>query len=263
MNLSSCYKYPCPCIALLHCSLIASLFLPIIAGCGEGDSKVVEVVQITPEPGKRISYREQFTVQFNTPIIPSSGSITFGNWTFTLPDSAVSDTITWTRCYSGFIGQQVPFIIRDFQDVDGRIQAKAFQASYSDFYIDPLTIDVNRRIQAKVFQASYSASKLDIDPPTILAHHPSGSSVDPAITRDIRIVFNYPIALREFKIDPPIDGTAHVGTDDLQCIGVVRWDFADTDQLRYATHYHIELEVNDAHGQWAAPGFDFSTRAKP
>lgn len=235
MNVASCCKYPYPCIILLHCSLITSLFSLIITGCGEGDSKAIEITQITPEPGTRIGPREQFTVRFNTPIIPSSGAIKFGDRTFTLPYSDLSDTITWNRCFSsGFMGTQVQLIMRDFEGVDSRVQAKAFQVSYSAF-----------------------AS--DIDPPTIIEQQPGNSRVDPAITREIRVTFDRPIVV-EFKIDPPIDGTSHVTNDDIQCTGVARWVFADTEQLRYATEYRIVLGVSDAAGHKTEEEITFTTK---
>ena len=239
--------------------LTSCLFILLCAACGnDDDSKVVEVVQITPEPGKRISYREQFTVQFNTPIIPSSGSITFGNWTFTLPDSAVSDTITWNRCFTGMTGERVQLSIRDFQDVNGLTQAKAFQASYQGSYYD-----VDSRIQGKALQAPYSAFLLDPFPPEVIEYHPIGQDVDPESINAIRVVFDRPMVVSEFKIVPPIDGTALVNNDDIHCMAVFIWDFADAEQLRYATDYRIVLWGSDAAGNKVERELEFSTRAKP
>jgi hypothetical protein len=133
------------------------------------------------------------------------------------------------------MGTQVQLIMRDFEDVDGRVQAKAFQVSYSAF-----------------------AS--DIDPPTIIKQQPGNSRVDPAVTREIRITFDRPI-LAEFKIiDPPIDGTPHVTNDGFQCLGVARWVFAGTEQLRYATEYRIVLGVSDAAGHKAEEEITFTTK---
>ena len=240
MNLASCCKYPYSSIILLHSSLIASLFLLLIAGCGEDDGKAVEVVEILPQPGTWIYPQEQFTIRFNVPIIPSSGSITFGGFTYKLPDSDVSDTITWNRCWRVINDNPAPLMVHDFQDVDGRIQAKAFQASYPAYIVDP-------------------------DSPTVIDHQPSGSRVDPAITREIRFTFSRPMAQVEFTITPAIDGFRHVANKDVtECTGIVRWVFADTAELSYATEYHVQLLARDRiQSSEVYIGISFTTLAEP
>lgn len=189
---------------------LSCAFILLITACGnDDDSRVPKVIRITPDPGTRISLREQFTVRFNTPIIPSSGSITYGNsefgdYTFRLPYSDASDTITWNRCFSaaaGWYGEQIQLIIRDFRDVNDRIQAKAFQVSYND---PPAMIEHQPR-------RSLPAPAFITDPgfPEMIEHQPSGSRVDPAITREIRVTFDRPIFVEFKTIDPPIDGTPH------------------------------------------------------
>lgn len=241
----------------LPLALCACLFI----ACGYfDDSRAPEVIRITPEPGIWLGFREQFTVQFNTPIIPSSGSITYGNsefgdYTFRLPYSDASDTITWNRCFSaaaGWYGEQIQLIIRDFRDVNDRIQAEAFQVSYND---PPAMLEhlPSRSLPAPAFIT-------DIDPPEMIEYEPSGSRVDPDVTREIRITFDRPI-LAEFKIiDPPIDGTPHVTNDGFQCLGVARWVFAGTEQLRYATNYRIVLWVSDAAGNRLEQVITFTTK---
>ena len=241
--------------------LASCLLILWCAGCGYfgDDNRAPEVIRITPDPGIWLGFREQFTVRFNTPIIPSSGSITyvnseFGDYTFRLPYSDASDTITWNRCFSaaaGWYGEQIQLIIRDFRDVDHRIQAKAFQVSYND--PPEMTKHQPRR--------SFPAPAFITDPgfPKMIEHQPSGSRVDPAITREIRVIFDRPI-LVEFKIDPPIDGTPAVTNDWFQCTGVARWIFADTEQLRYATEYRIVLLVSDAPGNKLEQVITFTTK---
>lgn len=246
----------------LTIGLASSLLILLCAACGYfDDSRAPEVIRITPEPGIWLGFREQFTVQFNTPIIPNSGSITYGNgefgdYTFRLPYSDVSDTITWNRCFrfTAWYGGQnrLTLTIRDFQDVNDRTQAKAFHVSYND---PPAMIEhqPSRSLPAPAFIT-------DIAPPEMIEYQPSGSRVDPAITRGIRVTFDRPIFV-EFKIiDPPIDGTPHVTNDRIQCLGVARWVFADTEQLRYATNYRIVLWVSDAAGNRLEQVITFTTK---
>lgn len=224
-------------IALLGFSLTAIVFFSVIPGCGEDDSNVPEVIRITPEPGTWILPSEQFTIQFNVPIIPASGSITLANRTYKLPQSDVSDTITWNRCWRVVNRLKAQLIVHDFQDVDGRIQATPFEASYPAYIVDPA-------------------------PPGIIEHHPSGSHVNPATTREIRVTFNRPMLPVEFKITPPIDGTPYTeNIDDTQCVGIARWVFADTEQLSYATEYQVQLYCTDTIGSWRGhKDISFTTR---
>ena len=132
----------------LYISSIALLLL-IIAGYAETDDKTAkiqettdnnmpQVTEIQPEPGTWIGPEVQFTVRFSAPIVPNSGSITFGNWSFKLPYTEPSDTITWNRCFAQFIllGEQVTLTVSGFEDVDGRIQAEPFQASFAALVVD-------------------------------------------------------------------------------------------------------------------------------
>jgi len=238
-------------------ALFLTIGLTLIAACGnDDDSRAPEVIRITPEPGIWLGFREQFTVQFNTPIIPSSGSIIFGGFTYKLPDSDVSDTITWNRCFrfTAWYGGQnrLTLTIRDFQDVNDRTQAKAFHVSYND---PPAMIEhqPSRSLPAPAFIT-------DIAPPEMIEYQPSGSRVDPAITRGIRVTFDRPIFVEFKMIDPPIDGTPHVTNDRIQCLGVARWVFADTKQLRYATNYRIVLWVSDAAGNRLEQVITFTTK---
>ena len=186
---------------LAKCFLIASLLLVMTVGCGEDNSNAVEAVEIVPKSGTWIGPETQFTVRFNTPIIPSSGSITFGNYTFKLPYPDPSDTITWNRCFA-FIpyGEQAQLIVHDFQDVTGHIQAEAFHASYPVFIVDP-------------------------GPAEIIGHQPSGSRVDPITTRGIRITLSRPVNRVEFQIVPPLNGTLQIDNDRIQCESVANWNF--------------------------------------
>ena len=100
---------------------------------------------------------------------------------------------------------------------------------------------------------------IDPDPPEMIEHQPSGSGVDPAITREIRATFDERVAV-EFRIDPSIDGTPHVTYDEMRCITVARWVFADTEQLRYATNYRIELWGSDVAGNKFEELITFTTK---
>ena len=203
-------------------ALIVFCALVSVTGCGRDDSTTVEVVEILPQPGTLIYPQEQFTIRFNVPIIPSSGSITFGGFAYTLPQSDVSDTITWNRCWRVVRDRQAQLMVNGFEDVDGRIQANPFEASYPAPDVDPA-------------------------PPTVIDHHPSGTRVDPAITREIRFTFSRPMAAPAFfTITPAIDGVLHVDNKDVtECTGIVRWVFDDTAQLSYATEYHVQLLATD------------------
>ena len=221
---------------LAKCFLSASLLLFITAGCGEEDSNAVEVVEIGPESGTWIEPETQFTVRFNTPIIPSSGSITFGNYTFKLPYPDPSDTITWNRCFV-FIpfGDQAQLIVRDFQDVTGRIQAKAFHASYSVSIVDP-------------------------GPATIIGHQPSGSRVDPITTTAISITLSRPVNQVEFQIVPKLNGTLQIDNDRIQCESVVSWNFLSGEQLQAKTEYLVVVELEDVVGNRNTEYFTFTTQ---
>ena len=202
-------------VLIVLCGLVS------FTGCGDDDGTTVEVVEILPQPGTWIYPQEQFTIRFNVPIIPSSGSITFGGFTYKLPGSDVSDTITWNRCWRVASGRRAQLVVNGFEDVDGRIQANSFEASYPAPDVDPA-------------------------PPTVIDHQPSGSGVDPAITREIRFTFNRPMADPAFTIIPAIDGIAYIENKDLtECTGTVRWVFADTARLSHATEYHVQLVVAD------------------
>ena len=202
-------------------ALIVFCALVSVTGCGRDDGTTVEVVEIRPQPGTLIYPQEQFTIRFNVPIIPSSGSITFGGFAYKLPHSDVSDTITWNRCWRVASGRQAQLMVNGFEDVDGRIQVNPFEASYSAPDVGPA-------------------------PPTVIDHHPSGTRVDPAITREIRFTFSRPMADAAFTITPAIDGVLYVDNKDVtECTGIVRWVFDDTAQLSYATEYHVQLLAAD------------------
>ena len=247
MDFVSYCKYPYPCIALLHCSLLTSLFLPIIVGCGEDDSKAVEVVQIIPEAGTRQtptvikSPTQKFLVRFDQPIISNSGSITFGNWTFQPDATDRTDTLTWNRCFRPLEMPEnlVPLIIHNFQSVDGETQRERFEGWYKMYSVD-----------------------FDITFPEVIEYHPTGQDVEPESIKEIRVVFDRPMGQVEFEIVPFIDGTAQFNNNDIQCIGVASWVFVDTEQLHYATDYRIVLKASDVMGQHVEIGLDFSSRAK-
>ena len=234
---------PCP----LHISSIALLML-IIASCAETDDKTVktpvttesnmlQVTEIQPEPGTWIGPEEQFTVRFSAPIVPNSGSITFGDWSFKLPYTEPSDTITWNRCFAQFIllGEQVTLTVSGFEDVDGKIQAEPFQASF--------------------FQAG-----VDIAPPEIVTYQPMGDKVDPAITRAIRVTLNRPVERINFEISPHINGTIQIANDEIQCTSMVVYHFMADEQLQADTEYHIVLPLFDKVGNKITHDFRFATQ---
>ena len=231
----------------LHISSIALLLL-IIASCAETDDKTVkiqkttdnnrlQVTEIQPEPGTWIGPEEQFTVRFGAPIVPNSGSITFGDWSFKLPYTEPSDTITWSRCFARSIpfDEQVILTVSGFEDVDGRIQAEPFQASFH---------------QAGV----------DIAPPEIVTYQPMGDKVDPAITRAIRLTLNRPVAQINFEISPHINGTIQIANDSIQCTSIVVYHFMADEQLQADTEYHIVLELMDVVGNQITHDFRFATQ---
>ncbi len=231
----------------LHISSIALLLL-IIASCAETDDKTVkiqeptdnnmlQVTEIHPEPGTWIGPEEQFTVRFSAPIVPNSGSITFGDWSFKLPYTEPSDTITWNRCFAQFIllGEQVTLTVSGFEDVDGKIQAEPFQASF--------------------FQAG-----VDIAPPEIVTYQPMGDKVDPAITRAIRVTLNRPVQQINFEISPHINGTIQIANDEIQCTSVVVYHFMFDEQLQADTEYHIVLPLFDKVGNKITHDFRFATQ---
>ena len=241
--------------ALLHCSITATLLLFIIAGCGEHDNNpgwggdnnnanygehdtnAVKVVQIIPDSGTWIAPETQFTVRFDRPIIPNSGSITFGGYTFKLPYPDPSDTITWNRCFAVFIplGEQAQLIVCDFQDIAGHIQAEPFSASYPASVVDP-------------------------GPATIIGHEPSGSRVNPVTTRAIRITVSRPLDQADFQITPTLTGTLEIDNDRIQCESVVRWNFLTGERLQEATEYLVVVELKDFVGNRSTEYFTFTTQ---
>ena len=234
---------PCP----LHISSIALLLL-IIASCAETadktvkiqettDNNMLQVTEIQPEPGTWIGPEAQFTVRFSAPIVPNAGSITFGNWSFKLPYTQPSDTITWNRCFAQFIlpGEQVTLTVSGFEDVDGRIQAEPFQASFL-------------------------ADGADIAPPEIVTYQPMGNKVDPAITRAIRVTLNRPVAPINFEISPHINGTIQIANDEIQCTSIVIYHFMADEQLQTDTEYHIVLPLVDIVGNQITHDFRFATQ---
>jgi len=220
----------------------------IIASCAETDDKTVktpvttesnmlQVTEIQPEPGTWIGPEEQFTVRFSAPIVPNSGSITFGDWSFKLPYTQPSDTITWNRCFAQSIplGEQFTLTVSDFEDVDGRIQAEPFQASFPVLGVD-------------------------IAPPKIVTYQPMGDKVDPAITRAIRLTLNRPVAQINFEISPHINGTIQIANDEIQCTSIVVYHFMADEQLQADTEYHIVLELTDVVGNQITHDFRFATQ---
>ena len=231
----------------LHISSIALLLL-IIASCAETDDKTVkiqgatdnnmlQVTEIHPESGIWIEPEEQFTVRFSVPIVPNSGSITFGDWSFKLPYTEPSDTITWNRCFAQFIplGEQVTLTVSGFEDVDGRIQAEPFQASFP-------------------------ALAVDIAPPEIVTYQPMGDKVDSAITRAIRVTFNRPVERINFEISPSINGLLQIANDSIQCTSIVVYHFMVDEQLQADTEYHIVLPLVDIVGNQITHDFRFATQ---
>lgn len=231
----------------LHISSTALLLL-IIASCAETDDKTVKtpviidnnmlrVTEIQPEPGTWIGPEVQFTVRFSAPIVPNSGSITFGDWSFKLPYTEPSDTITWNRCFAQFIpfGEQVTLTVSGFEDVDGRIQAEPFQASFL-------------------------ADDGDIAPPEIVTYQPMGDKVDPAITRAIRVTLNRPVERINFEISPHINGTIQIANDSIQCTSIVVYHFMADEQLQADTEYHIVLPLVDKVGNQITHDFRFATQ---
>ena len=231
----------------LHISSIALLLL-IIASCAETDDKtakppvttdnnMLQVTGIHPESGTWIGPEEQFTVRFSAPIVPNSGSIRFGDWSFKLPYTEPSDTITWNRCFAQFIllGEQVTLTVSGFENVDGRIQAEPFQASFP-------------------------ALVVDIAPPEIVTYQPMGDKVDPAITRTIRVTLNRPVERINFEISPSINGTIQIANDEIQCTSIVVYHFMADEQLQADTEYHIVLVLMDVVGNKITHDFRFATQ---
>lgn len=247
------------CLAIAFAS---SVLVLVCGGCDrvDDDSRAPKVIGITPAPGTWIDPSEEFTLRFNTPVIPNSGSITFASspfrdYTFRLPYSDPSDTVTWNRChvFAPFHGEQnqLTLIVRDFRDVNDQTQAKAFRVSYND---PPAMAEhrPGRSLPAPAFI-------LDPDPPKMIEYQPSGSRVDPAVTREIRATFNDRVFVK-FEIDPPIDGTPDVTYDHTQCVGIARWVFADTEKLRYATNYRVLVQASDAGGTKVVAIIRFTTK---
>ena len=204
---------------------------------GTTDNNMLQVTEIHPEPGTWIGPEVQFTVRFSAPIVPNSGSITFGNWSFKLPYTEPSDTITWNRCFAGFIplGEQVTLTVNGFEDVDGRIQAEPFQASFPVFVVD-------------------------IAPPEIVTYQPMGDKVNPAITRAIRVTLNRPVQQINFEIFPHINGIVQIANDLIQCTSIAVYHFMADEQLQADTEYHIVLELMDIVGNQITKEFRFATQ---
>ena len=169
--------------------------------------------------------------------MPNSGSITFGNWSFKLTYTEPSDTITWNRCFTQFLlfGEQVTLTVSGFEDVDGRIQAESFQASFL-------------------------AASGDSAPPEIVTYQPMGDRVDPAITRAIRVTLNRPVAQINFEISPSINGTIQIANDEIQCTSMVVYHFMADEQLQANTEYHIVLPLVDKVGNQITHDFRFATQ---
>ena len=88
-----------------------------------------------------------------------------------------------------------------------------------------------------------------------------GDQVNPETVTSIRLLFDLPVIGR-IVIEPPIDGTIR-NSKGMLCTGIVSWNFAHGEQLRYGTEYHVIAEGTDAAGNAGFGEFRFTTRSRP
>ena len=223
-------------------SIIIVKILLVIAGCGSEDTSLSpKVVKIAPEPGTNITIRELFSIRFDIHIIPSSGSITYGEVVFEFQAMEAIDILKWDTCFKAPSASgpgPVLLTISGFQGINGEIQPEDFKAWYN-------------------------LIPSDIGPPEIVEYNPKGQDIDPETTREIRVVFEHPIREITFTIMPPINGSVKIEKDEIQCIGAATWEFKNTDRLLYSTEYIIDLFYTDVLGNQKDEEFSFTTSEEP
>lgn len=259
--------------------MLAVLFL-VIVGCGadevknenEEDNEIRDtspkVIEIIPEPGTQMEPREitpepkpRLLIRFNQLIIPTSGTVTLGKLTLTPPEyeQEPTDTLTWTLCYDKFTGLEgeAQLIIHGFHAPNGDTQTETEVGWYEIPSVDIYAL--NNVERCPVVQR---APQLDLAPPELIGYSPMGHQVDPETVTSIRLLFDRQV-IGNIVIMPPIDGTIH-SSDGMLCTGgIVSWNFAHAEQLRYGTEYHVITEVTDGHGNVGFGEFRFTTRSRP
>ena len=258
--------------------MIAALFLGIV-GCGddevkdeneeEGEIKAPspKVIEIIPEPGTQMEPREitpephpRLLIRFNQLIIPTSSTVTLGRLTLTSPDyeQEPTDTLTWTFCYDKFTGLEgkAQLIIHGFHAPDGDTQTETVVGWYEIPSVDIYALNSVER--CPVVQR---APQFDPWPPELIGYSPMGDQVNPETVTLIRLLFDLPV-IGNIAIEPPIDGTIH-NSEGMLCTGIVSWNFAHGEQLRYGTEYRVITEAQDGGGNTGFGEFRFTTRSRP
>lgn len=273
------WTYPKVPVFIVASFMLAALFLGIV-GCGEEevkdedeeDSEITDtslrVIEIVPEPGTEMEPREikpeprpRLLIRFNQLIIPTSGTVTFGWLTLTPPEyeQEPTDTLTWDLCYDGkFTGLEGEgqLTIHGFHAPNGDMQTETVVGWYEIPSVDIYALNGVER-----FPVVQRAPQLDPWPPELIGYSPMGDQVDPETVTSIRLLFDLPV-IGNIAILPPIDGTVH-SSEGMLCTGIVSWNFAHAEQLRYGTEYHVTTKVRDGGGNAGFGEFRFTTRSRP
>ncbi len=259
--------------------MLAALFLGIV-GCGdeevkneeEEDSEIKDtspkVIEIIPEPRTQMEPREikpepepSLLIRFNQPIVPTSGTVTLGPLILTHPqyEQEPTDTVTWRLCHDRFtrLEGKAQLIIEGFHAPNGDTQTETVLGWYEFPSVDIYTL--NNVEKCPVVQR---APQLDPYPPELIGYSPMGHQVDPETVTSIHLLFDLRV-IGDIRIVPPIDGTIHSSGAMLCAGGIVSWNFAHAEQLRYGTEYHVTTEVQDGGGNVGFAEFRFTTRSRP
>ena len=259
--------------------MLAALFLGIV-GCGdeevknedEEDSEIKntspKVIKIIPEPRTQMEPREikpepepRLLIRFNQPIIPTSGTVTLGALILTHPEyeQEPTDTVTWTLCHGRFtrLEGKAQLNIDGFHAPNGDTQTETVVGWYEFPSVDIYAL--NNVEKCPVVQR---APQLDPYPPELIAYSPMGHQVDPETVTSIRLLFDLEV-IGNIGIVPPIDGTIQYSEGMLCTGGIVSWNFAHAEQLRYGTEYHVTTEVHEGGGNVGFAEFRFTTRSRP
>ena len=262
--------------------MLVALFLGIV-GCGEEevedeneeDSEIKDtspkVIEIIPEPGAQMEPKEikpepkpRLLIRFNQLIIPTSGTVTLGRLTLNPSENPYeyeqepTDILTWILCYHKFTGLEgkAQLILRGFHAPNGETQTETVVGWYE---IPP--VDIYALNNVEQCPVVHRAPQLDLAPPELIGYSPMGHQVDPETVKSIRLLFDRQV-IGNVAIVPPIDGTIHI-SDGMLCTGIVSWNFAHGEQLRYGTEYHVTAMVQDAGGNAGDAEFRFTTRSRP
>ena len=273
------WTYPKVPVFIVAGLMLAALFLGIV-GCGEDEvedemeeNNVItdtspKVIEIIPEPGTEMEPKEikpeprpRLLIRFNQLIIPTSGTVTFGWLTLTPSEyeQEPTDTLTWDLCYDGkFTGLEGKgqLTVHGFHAPNGDTQTETVVGWYEIPSVDIYALNGVER--CPVVQR---APQIDPWPPELIGYSSMGDQVDPETVTSIRLLFDLPVVGR-IAVEPPIDGTVH-NSEGMLCTGIVSWDFAHGEQLRYGTEYHVTAIVQDAGGNEGTGEFRFTTRSRP